>query len=166
MTIFIGIDPGASGGIAALGLTIGPWASKFADTEQDTLMQLVNCVADTRFPVFIEVLPNTPHTEAFAVIERVHSMPKQGVASSFKFGQSYGFLRGCLIASGIPFEEVTPQRWQKELGCLSRGDKNVTKARAQQLFPSLKITHATADALLLAEYARRLYLSRQAPTTP
>lgn len=91
----------------------------------------------------------------FAYIERVHSMPKQGVASSFTFGRSYGFLRGCLIASGIPFEEVTPQTWQKALGCLSRGDKNVTKAKAQQLFPSLKITHATADALLIAEYGRR-----------
>jgi crossover junction endodeoxyribonuclease RuvC len=96
----------------------------------------------------------------FAIIEKVHSMPKQGVASSFKFGQSYGFLRGCLVASGIPFEEVSPQVWQKELGCLSKGDKNVTKARAQSLFPQLRITHATADALLICEYARRLWSRR------
>jgi hypothetical protein len=38
---------------------------------------------------------------------------------------------------------------------LSKGDKNVTKRKAQELFPSLKITHATADALLIAEYLRR-----------
>ncbi len=60
-----------------------------------------------------------------------------------------------LIASRIPFEEVTPQKWQKTLSCLSRGDKNITKAKAQQLFPGLRVTHATADALLIAEYARR-----------
>ena len=59
-----------------------------------------------------------------------------------------------------PFEEVAPQVWQKVLGCLSRGDKNVTKAKAQQLFPAIKVTHAIADALLLAEYARRVWVAR------
>ena len=82
-------------------------------------------------------------------------MPKQGVASSFKFGVSYGLLRMALIASGIPWEEITPNQWQKALGCLSRGDKNTTKARSQQLFPRIKVTHAVADALLLAEFCRR-----------
>lgn len=33
--------------------------------------------------------------------------------------------------------------------------KNRHKAKAQQLFPAWHITHATADALLIAEYARR-----------
>jgi hypothetical protein len=40
--------------------------------------------------------------------------------------------------------------------CLTGGDKNISKRRAQELFPSLKITHAVADALLIAEYGRRL----------
>lgn len=142
MTIVLGIDPGQSGGLAWIGLGGVLVGHKMPATERDVWQLLHERVTD------------------FAVIERVHSMPKQGVASSFKFGQSYGFLRGCLIASGIPFEEVTPQAWQKELGCLSKGDKNVTKRRAQQLFPSLKVTHATADALLLAEFARRLWLRR------
>jgi hypothetical protein len=39
---------------------------------------------------------------------------------------------------------------------MSKGDKNVTKRRAQQLFPQLKVTHAIADALLIAEYGRRV----------
>jgi hypothetical protein len=42
--------------------------------------------------------------------------------------------------------------WQKSLGCLTHGDKNVSKAAAQRLFPGMKITHATADALLIAYY--------------
>jgi len=90
-------------------------------------------------------------------LERVHTMPGQGVASSGKFMMHYGFLRGVLVALGIPFEEVSPLKWQRALGCLSGGDKNVTKQKAQQLFPHLTITHATADALLIAEYGRRLY---------
>lgn len=90
-----------------------------------------------------------------ACIERVHSMPKQGVSSTFKFGMGYGGLRMALIASRRPWRDVTPQKWQGELGCLTRGDKNVSKSKAQQLFPNLKITHATADALLIAEWLRR-----------
>jgi len=96
----------------------------------------------------------------FAALESVHSMPKQGVSSTFKFGKAYGFIRGVLIAVGIPFEDVTPQKWQKELGCLTKGDKNISRAKAQQLFPGLKMTNKTCDSVCIAEYARRLYHSR------
>jgi hypothetical protein len=61
-----------------------------------------------------------------------------------------------LVAAGLPFELVSPAMWQRAMGCLSGGDKNVTKRKAQELFPDLYITHATADALLIAEYGRRL----------
>jgi hypothetical protein len=110
------------------------------------------------------------------MIERVWSSPQMGVVSAFKFGRGVGVLHMALIAAGIPFDEVTPQRWQKEMGCLSpRGktrvefgtkDKNITKRRAQALFPAVtKMTHAIADALLIAEYARRFYSGSQLPAT-
>jgi hypothetical protein len=38
----------------------------------------------------------------------------------------------------------------------SRAKKALHKERAQALFPGVRVTHALADALLLAEYARRL----------
>jgi hypothetical protein len=57
-----------------------------------------------------------------------------------------------LTAAGIPFTRVRPQIWQKELNCLTGGQKNITKQRAQELFPSIKVTHAIADALLIAKY--------------
>lgn len=100
-------------------------------------------------------LYNRGNFGAKALLEKVHAMPGQGVTSMFTFGKGYGFLRGCLSSGGIPFDDVTPQAWQKALGCLTKGDKNVSKAKAQQLFPHLKITHATADALLIGEYLRR-----------
>ena len=78
-----------------------------------------------------------------------------GVKSAFTFGQGLGRLEMALTAAGIPFERDRPQAWQKEMKCMSGGDKNITKRRAQELFPSLKITHANADALLIAEYGRR-----------
>jgi len=91
----------------------------------------------------------------FATFEKVSAMPKQGVSSTFKFGTSFGFCQGMLVAAGIRFEFVTPQKWQKALDCRSGGDKNITKGRAQALFPGVKVIHANADALLLAEFARR-----------
>lgn len=140
--IYIGVDPGGSGAIAVINRGLEyRGCVKNSETESDVA-------------AFVRAQAHEVY-KPFAYIERVHSMPKQGVASSFKFGQSYGFLRGCLITCGIPFEEVSPVKWQTAMGCRSGGDKNVTKARAQQLFPDVKITHANADALLLAEYCRR-----------
>ena len=146
--IFIGVDPGQSGAVVALdecGHVVR--VVKNDGTERDTF----------------EAFCGYENSDVFAIIERVHSMPKQGVASSFKFGQSYGFLRGCLVGSCAVFSEVTPQQWQKTMGCLTHGDKNVSKQRAQQLFPREKITHKTADAFLIAEYCRRDF-TKQEPT--
>ena len=142
---FIGIDPGQSGGIVALDTNgIVTHCEKMPGTEGD----IGSLLSSIRWE------SETDHN--FALIEAVHSMPKQGVSSSFKFGQNYGLLRGILIGQQIPFDQVTPQRWQKAMGCMTKGDKNVSKAKAQQLFPGERITHAVADALLIAEYCRRL----------
>ena len=141
---FIGIDPGQSGGIATVTDNGTAECWKMPDTERDT--------CDLLASLFLGNISRV-------MIEAVHSMPKQGVASSFKFGRSLGFLRGLVIALKFPFEDVSPMKWQKTLGCLTKGDKNVSKRKAQELFPELKITHATADALLLAEYGRRTYLT-------
>jgi crossover junction endodeoxyribonuclease RuvC len=144
--VFIGIDPGQGGGIACI---VGEdvRAVKMPETERDVLDFLRNCLTLSDGPVS-------------AALEKVHSSPQMGVSSSFKFGCGFGGLRMALFAVGIAFDEVTPQRWQKMLGCLSQGDKNVTKGRAQALFPNIKMTHALADALLIAEYCRRVKLGQ------
>jgi len=140
---YIGIDPGQSGGMAVLTETGVYGVNSFKDKTLRDIYEMFD---------FSEEMT----VSSFAFIENVHSMPKQGVSSSFKFGQNFGRLEGILTAKRIPFDYVLPQKWQKEMGCLSRGDKNVTKAKAQSLFPSEKITHQVADALLLADYCRRV----------
>jgi len=138
----IGIDPGKSGGIAWI--TDGsPCVEKMPETLAD-LWDLIN-----------SILRNETIGMTFAYIESVHSSPQMGVKSAFTFGNGFGHLEMALTAAGIPFERVSPQRWQKALGCLTKGDKNVSKRRAQELFPSMKITHATADALLIAYYGTK-----------
>jgi hypothetical protein len=89
--------------------------------------------------------------DLFAYIEKVHAHPNDSSKGAFAFGVNYGLLRMALVATEIPFETVSPGKWQRNMKCLSKGDKNVTKARAQELFPSIKVTHAIADALLIAE---------------
>lgn len=144
---FVGVDPGSSGAIAI----IDEFGAYVADLKlKDQTPHDVWEWLDTR---------TAESSKLSAAIERVHSMPKQGVSSSFKFGFSAGFLHGILVAAGIPFDEVTPQKWQKELKCLTHGEKNVSKVAAQRRWPEVRITHANADALLIAEWRRGMWLT-------
>ena len=138
--VFIGVDPGKSGAITALVPGSDPVIIRLDGTDWDIVDELRDV---------------TTGEACFAMLEKVHSMPGQGVASSFKFGQSFGKLEMLLTCLEIPFDYVTPAKWQGDMNCRTKGDKNITKAAAQRLFPSVKITHRNADALLLAEYARR-----------
>lgn len=138
---YIGIDPGKSGGIAWIDEDGG---GAVAETMPDTIKDILDLLCS---------IPSVVLTSRCA-IELVHSSPQMGVKSAFTFGQGYGALLMALTACEIPYTQVAPSKWQRAMQCLTKGDKNVSKRRAQQLFPSLKITHATADALLLAEYCR------------
>ena len=145
LRIYIGIDVGTNGGIAAINEERAPYvATRMPATDADLWLLLDRL---------------TQAGKCLAVLEKVHSSPQMGVRSAFTFGANYGLCRMALTAARIPFDEIHPFKWQNKLGCLTKGDKNVSKARAQQLFPELKITHPIADALLLAEYCRRTQLS-------
>ena len=152
---YIGLDPGKNGGIAAVsrdGAII--MACKMPETEQDILDVLHDLTVGG--------------DGCRAALERVNAgifgagkVGRMGVTSAFTFGRGYGGLRMALMASKIPFEEPQPNVWQRALSCLSKGDKNLTKRRAQELFPAWrKITLATADAILIAEYCRRTHGGR------
>ena len=139
MKTTIGIDPGVNGGIAWI--TNGkPCVEKMPDTLQD-LWELLRDIAS--------------EGGCHAYLEQVSSSPQMGVVSAFTFGRGYGNLEMALTAAGIPFTRIRPQVWQKELGCLTKGDKNITKRKAQELFPSMKVNHYIADALLIAKYGTK-----------
>lgn len=146
MKYYAGIDPGQSGGIGILdeaGAVVATF--KFNNQTDADISEMF---------VYVKELQGDGENSVFAFLEKVHSMPKQGVASSFKFGRSFGFLEGMLTAHKIPWNYVIPNQWQKALGCQTKGDKNITKAKAQRQWPEKAITHAIADALLIAEYCR------------
>ncbi len=116
----------------------------------------VGKMPDTDRDLF-EIIEEFAPRVRMATLEKVGPMPKQGISSTAKFMRHYGLLEGLLIALKVPYTLTRPQEWQKAMACLTKGDKNVSKAKAQQLWPHLKITHAIADALLLAEHCRRTH---------
>lgn len=141
--MIIGIDPGKNGAIATLdGVAVAVLAKLGKYTDKEVLTWLKEAIEEAGTP---------PR----CALEKVSSSPQMGVVSSFSFGREFGRLQAILAALTIDTRLVSPQRWQKSLGCMSGGDKNVTKQKAMELFPDQKVTHVTADALLIAEYCRR-----------
>jgi hypothetical protein len=91
---------------------------------------------------------------SLAVVEAVHAMPKNGAASMFRFGQSYGTILGVLGAIAIPVRLVTPTQWKKAMGLDSSAE--TSRARAIETWPhhaalfARKKDHNRAEAALLA----------------
>ena len=136
MTI-IGIDPGIGGGGVCFsgalveGISVHKWT-----TTQEAFNWLDSLPADGGI---------------YAVIEKI------GWGS--KVSKNAGSWIGLLTAMCIPFKEITPKKWQKHFGTFAKERtrrKNQLKQIAQQLHPEIKWTHATADACLLANYAREV----------
>jgi len=143
----IAIDPGKSGGIAWKS-AYGARAIPMPATETDICAQIKQIYYHLDKPAVIV-------EEVGGYIGR----PQPGSAM-FTFGRNFGFLLGVLTSLGARIVLVRPQKWQGYLSCgKSEGDrtkwKNKLKARAQNLFPGIDVTLATADALLLLEYGTK-----------
>lgn len=161
--MYLGIDPGQSGGMCLMDNngTILDIVSFKNMTDHDKAQILSEWIFYDKTQDADPLSTLSELRERFkAYIEEVHSFPKQGVTSSFNFGRSYGFLIGLLTGLKIPFETVSPQRWQRALNSLKKKGmsktehKNQLKSLAQRTWPDKKITHAIADAMLIAEYGR------------
>lgn len=151
--IYLGIDPGANGGLAAI---FDPPPLGESGINLRTL-------PETRLELWT-LISNYRNLGVVAVLEKVggyiQGNPTPG-STMFNFGEIYGAIHMALIAAGIPFRCVTPQRWQQFFDIPKKGSrttsqfKNLLKKKAIELFPTSTPTLATADALLIAEYCRR-----------
>lgn len=146
----IGIDPGVAGGIA------------FLDSEGNVVD--VTKMPDTRQGI-LDLLRGyqNENPDLVCYLEDVgHGMPGQSSRATAVFARHCGHLEMALLALSIPTNTVTPQKWQKsyQLGKSSEYAKSEwkrkLKEKSQQLFPQMgkRITLATCDALLIAEYGR------------
>ena len=100
---------------------------------------------------------------SLVAIEKVHSMPRQGLASTFKFGKGYGQILGVLSTLEIPYVLVTPQQWKKIiLNGYPKGDKTASIQYCKAKYPNVSLTKSSratkdndgiADAICIMEYA-------------
>lgn len=147
--MILGIDPGAKGGLAVI--TDGGWLHEVHDMTDLTGSGIGTWLHN--------VLINMYEPVTVAWVEQVHSMPGQGVASTFKFGTNYGALLGGLGALAIPVRNVTPAKWKKALGLPA--DKTAARQRAAELWPARADwfrrvkDDGRAESALIAEYGRR-----------
>tara|TARA_R100000655_G_scaffold58794_1_gene97192 strand:- start:127 stop:486 length:360 start_codon:yes stop_codon:yes gene_type:complete len=94
-------------------------------------------------------------------LEKVNAMPGQGVSSTFKFGQNFGWIRGVLMALRIVFFEERPAQWMKQVkmnkntGEEKSDHKKRRRQVIQNIYPDVKLTNDTFDALWLAEFTRQ-----------
>jgi crossover junction endodeoxyribonuclease RuvC len=156
MTLFLGIDPGLSGALAFRSgeeMDVCPMPTLTITKAKGTrrildLTALANIIDDKT--------KNAARVSVF--IERVSSMPKQGVASMFSFGESYGAIKGIIAANFLPMTLVTPVTWKAKLK-VSR-NKDDARYRASQLMP--RFAHlwprhkddGLAEAALIAYFAQ------------
>lgn len=153
MSYYIGCDPGKSGAIVSIGRDVDMIR---LNTDKLTEKDIVDFLNDKNlldcYVLTEAVGPNRNRSKGEA---------RQGASSMFSFGMNYGFVRGILAANNMRRAFIAPQKWQQGFGLIKRKDetntqkKNRHKAKAQELFPEVKVTLWNCDALLLAAYCRR-----------
>lgn len=177
---YIGIDPGKKGGIAVIeekiiedecGNLIGPKLklrtqdlSSFGDDQRRIFLGLKNIV--------------NHYTPNCVLLERI-SPTIFGIdkGSGAKIYGNYRELGMALVAIDCKHTEVDPQTWQRGLGIpprvkkskrkgIKRGEstsewKARLKRSAQEIFPRFRVTLSVSDAILIAEYGRRVYREKE-----
>jgi hypothetical protein len=173
--MIVAVDPGASGGIAILREDHSVISTKMPETDKD----IIDWIQNNCGVVVIEKKAVIEKVNGFIG-------EGQPGSAMFTFGDNCGFIRGVIMTMHFSVELMRPQDWQKILGlgnreharCVlhkgsfgydeekkkvsllnaqyKRNWKNKLKEKAQQLFPSQKVTLANADALLILEAFRRI----------
>lgn len=153
MTYHLGIDPGAVSGAWGLIDHNGSYIACGDIPNKDGRIQ-------TR--IFWSDLSQAINKQDCVIwCESVHSMPKQGVASTFMFGRAVGAIEAVCERFMHPWFLIRPQEWKKSLGLSSNKDES--SAMARRTFPEAqhmlkrKKDHGRAEALLIAEYGRRTW---------
>jgi hypothetical protein len=139
----IGIDPGLKGALA--------WVNEAGFLLEVEDMPVVNNHVNAN--LLTNLIVGYGRVEC-VIVETQQSMPKQGVASSFKTGVGYGIIVGVLAALHIPVVYWPSSHWKKTLRLSS--NKEYSRQRAMERWPDqtelfkFKKHEGRAEAALLA----------------
>ena len=163
MTVFCGIDPGASTGGISFMMPNGNITAALPVIRDDGQAEILDGNSLAR--LIVQMQPTV------AVLEAAQSFPGQGVVSVFRYGQAYGTIIGVLEACAVPIYKVAPAKWKRDLGLQSppkglNSSKKTTWRKkeslrvATELFPEeadqwrlVKDNHR-AEALLIAHWGK------------
>ncbi len=156
--MIVGIDPGATGGVAAIDKS-----GRFVGGIRMPVVKVTPKRKVVRTAAFAAMIATARHHRQdeiidLIVIEQVNSMPGQGVASSFTFGQMAGAVEAWAVGTGRPVEWVTPAVWKKAMNLGKSKQESLDKARVSfgdDPLWGVKANDGIAEAALIALYWQR-----------
>jgi crossover junction endodeoxyribonuclease RuvC len=156
----IGIDPGITGGIAALDIQ-GDTVEVVCATATPTCVGTRNRKPvpdyDVRamYRLLADLVENAP-CSCMVILERATTRPAQHAAAVLRTGEGWGLWRGIIGTLGCEYVCVQPAVWKRRANLLHT-DKKASVLRAKDRFPALaSLTasqHGIADAVLIAATA-------------
>lgn len=162
--MIIAIDPGTSGGVA--------WWQSVTNTT--VAVKMPSTIVDLK--ELIEEIVEPELTDVYVENVGQYRAGNSGTAAA-KFAGHCGEIRGLLVGMGIRQEKVAPQTWMKAIPSIpkfgripkdtptkkratimaqrKRIRKNHIKSEMQKIYPNIKITLATSDALGILYWASK-----------
>ncbi len=156
--LVIGIDPGSASGAVA-----------WLHAEGRAAVSDLPLIAGALDPHALRsLLLDTPEPATAVYVEHVSAMPRQGVASTFKFGRAVGAIWATVSLAGLRLELVTPTEWKRwhRIG----PEKEHARALAIRRFPALASDMARkkdadrAEALLIGAFGLHMLAAPGAST--
>lgn len=157
--IFIGVDPGKTGGLVAI-----------SETREILVARSIPMTGNEYdLPGLLQWLRGWLPDETHVAYEALHAMPmkKGGTKANFSRGYVMGAIETALAALRLPSTPVRAQAWQKVMFAGQTVAKGESKAAAliaaKRLWPSkiwtvgqgTKPHEGIVDAALIAEWCRR-----------
>ena len=149
---YIGIDPGASGGIAVI--------------DEKGIMMAYKCPksSDEMSLLFQMCMGSTPAANIKLLMERVWARPTNAVRAACSYGVNYGQWLGIVATHEVEMNTAIPVEWIKWVGCPKALKRDVRKRwlkeKAGELYPNInKLTLATSDAILITHFAKEEFFN-------
>ena len=164
-TVHVGIDPGATGGIAFIhptdmrkSIAIDIPTVRIA-TNRKTKSGNKSYRTQTDLAALWELFRvcKPVWKNLMVIIEHQQPMPRDTALTGFTVGKNFGMWPLFLYSHGIIHDTIRPVAWKRKQGLLKL-DKEAARLKAQKLFPSASLSrkkdHNRAEALLIAYTVR------------
>lgn len=176
---FVGVDPGLSGGLALLNhdaTRVKTWPMPVSTIVTGGKPRRE--VNNHALASLVQDIVLSFDDNCVVTIEQVSASPQMGVTSAFNFGQAYASVKACFAFFTmtnehlIRVEGAIPSRWKMFMKVSSPAAtttelKRIARAKATQLWPrsrgefELAKDDGRAEAALLAEYGRRIWVAQE-----